>query len=465
MCGGVRTESAQFKQEVIPVKKKRAYRSKEINMISMAKILEGREGCRATVGIDVGKEDVFLTLRWEDGAFTGPWRAKNSRELRAIVEFLACVGHDRKLIVAMEPTGTYGDALRYALTQAGLNVHRVQGKAAHDYAEIFDGVPSQHDCKDAAVVAELAALGKSAPWPYDAESVENQERTYWVQRLDAVQQTLQVWTGRLEGLLARHWPEATTVLKLGSISLLKTLAHYGGPAELAADGEAAERLAGWGRSLLTPEKIAAVLESARETVGVPQGKYERQWLQECANEVLAARRTKQRARRELKRLTERNPVLGGLAAAVGHATASVLWVHLGSPQGYHCGEAYRKAMGLNLKERSSGKYKGQLRITKRGPGAVRRWMYVASMRLLREPEVRRWFEAKKAHDAGRGGKALVGVMRKLAVALYRVAVDGVAFDAAKLFPGKPLKQTSPSARARQKGPPLRSFAFTSVQQE
>jgi transposase len=300
-------------------------------------------------------------------------------------------------------------------------------------------------------VADLAALGKSAPWPYDAESVEDQKRTYQVQHLDAVQQMGQVWTGRLEGLLARHWPEATTVLKLGSISLLKTLAHYGGPAELAADGKAAERLAEWGRTLLPAEKIAAVLESARETVGVPQGKYQRQWLQECANEVLAARRAKQKAKRELKRLSAQSPVLSRLAAAVGYATASVLWVYLGSPQGYHCGEAYRKAMGLNLKERSSGKYKGQLRITKRGPGAVRRWMYLASMRLLRETEVRGWFEAKKARDAGRGRKALVGVMRKLAVALYRVAVDGVAFDAAKLFPGKPLKQTSPSARARQKG--------------
>jgi transposase len=447
------------------VKKKRAYRAREINSVSVANVVDDREGQRAVVGIDVGKADLSLMLRWDNGTYAGPWRAKNITEIRTVVEFLACLARKRKLIVAMEPTGTYGDPLRYALTQAGLDVHRVQGKAAHDYAEIFDGVPSQHDCKDAGVVADLAALGKSAPWPYDAESVEDQERTYQVQHMDAVQQMVQVWTGRLEGALARHWPELTRLLKLGSISLLKMLAHYGGPAELAADGEAADRLAEWGRTLLPPEKIAAVLASARETVGVPPGKYERQWLQECATELLASKRAKQKAKRELKRLSERSPVLSRLAVAIGYATASVLWVYLGSPQGYHCGEAYRKAMGLNLKERSSGKYKGQLRITKRGPGAVRRWMYLASMRLLRETEVRRWFEAKKARDGRRGRKAVVGVMRKLAVALYRVAVDGVAFDPGKLFPGKPLKQTNPSARARQKGPPLRASAFTSVQQE
>ena len=43
-------------------------------------------------------------------------------------------------------------------------------KAASDYAEVFDGVPSQHDGKDAAVVAELAAIGKSRPWPCETAS-------------------------------------------------------------------------------------------------------------------------------------------------------------------------------------------------------------------------------------------------------------------------------------------------------
>ena len=84
------------------------------------------------------------------------------------------------------------------------------------------------------------------------------------------------------------------------------------------------------------------------------------------------------------------------------ATACVLWVALGAPKNYHCGEAYRKAMGLNLKERSSGKHKGKLKITKRGPAIARRWLYFAAMRLSQEPDVRRWYEAKKAKDQDRG---------------------------------------------------------------
>jgi hypothetical protein len=34
-----------------------------------------------------------------------------------------------------------------------------------DYAEILDGVPSQHDGKGPVVLAELVALGNGVPWP------------------------------------------------------------------------------------------------------------------------------------------------------------------------------------------------------------------------------------------------------------------------------------------------------------
>ena len=63
------------------------------------------------------------------------------------------------------------------------------------------------------------------------------------------------------------------------------------------------------------------------------------------------------------------------------------WEILGTIIG---GAAYRKAMGLNLKERSSGKHQGRLKITKRGPSVVRRWMYFAAMRLTQDPHVKPW---------------------------------------------------------------------------
>ena len=168
----------------------------------------------------------------------------------------------------MESSGTYGDALRQALADNQIEVQRVGGKAAHDYAEVFDGVPSQHDGKDAAVVAELAALGKAMPWEYQPADPWEQELAYWVEWMVAHRQMLTIWQGRLEGLLARHWPEATQVLKLSSGTLLRVLKRYGPPQALAADGEAAKLLARWGGAFLAPEKIEQLLAGAGASVGV-----------------------------------------------------------------------------------------------------------------------------------------------------------------------------------------------------
>ncbi len=122
-----------------------------------------------------------------------------------------------------------------------------------------------------------------------------------------------------------------------------------------------------------------------------------------------------------------------MGAVVGTVTACVLWVQLGNPQDYHCGAAYRKAMGLNLKERSSGRWQGQLKISKRGSSVVRRWLYLAALRWVRQEPVRTWYLRQKAQRRGAAKLALVGVMRKLALALYRVGGRGEPFDGVRLY--------------------------------
>lgn len=230
------------------------------------------------------------------------------------------------------------------------------------------------------------------------------------------------------------------------MTLLEMLAHYGGPTKLAEDEAAVDRLSGWGRSLLKRKKIDAVLASASDTVGVRQDARNIQQIQQYAAMALAAYRQTQEARRALKSLAKRNEVIQRQAKVVGLATACVLWVLLGDPNNYHCGQAYRKAMGLNLMERSSGKYQGRLKITKRGPSLARRWLYFAAMRMCQAPDVRPWYEAKKAKDGDRGVGALIGIMRKLALALYCVSVRDEPFESRRLFPGRPLPGRKPRAR-------------------
>jgi transposase len=419
-------------RKVIPMKSK-AYRAVAVNHLDLDPLLRQRGAAPVHAGLDVGKAHILCVLRWAADDFDRPWRCRNPADLALLAQLLQRVSQGRPLVVALEPTGTYGDALRHALGQAGLAVHRVSPKAAADYAETFDGVPSQHDGKDAAVVAELAAQGRSWPWPLVVPNEVEGELAYQVEWLDGQRRQTQLWYGRLEALLSRHWPEATALLSLTSGVLRRCLARYGGPRGLAEDPEAAERLYRWGKGLLGRDKAEALVASARQTAGVPVGRWDEERLRRYAQEVHNGLHQQRQARRRLRQLAPAQPVIEAMGAVVGPVTACVLWVELGNPQDYHCGPAYRKAMGRNLKERSSGRWQGQLTITKRGSAAVRRWLYLAALRWVRHEPVRSWYLRQKAQRRGAAKPALVGVMRKLALALWHVGGRGEPFDRQQLY--------------------------------
>ena len=410
--------------------KSRPYQAMSVKNVDVQQISRNRDGIGCDLGLDSSKDDVLVCVRWSNGSFERPWRVALT-ELSVFTSKLKELGEGRELTIAMEPTGTYCDPVRQALHDAGFNVYRVSAKASHDYAEIFDGVPSQHDGKDAACVAELSSMKKRALWPWNSHADEIRHEIEW---MDAHQQIQTRWLGRIEGLLARFWPEASSMLKVSSATLLNVLAHYGGPRELATDPEAAKRLAGWGGFHLKKKKIEKLLDSAAKTVGVRQNAADIDQVRRYAEETLKTRKEINKSKRRLKELTKDNAVVQRLAPVVGLATAAVLWAHLGDPKKYHCAHAYVKAMGLNLKVRSSGRWEGHLKITKRGHSRPRRWLYFAALRYCQDPWIKPWYQKKKARGEGFAKRALVALMRKLALALYYVGQDRT-FDVRTMLPG------------------------------
>jgi hypothetical protein len=89
--------------------------------------------------VDVGKAELTLCLVWPDRAFERPWRIKSPGQIRLVVGRLLELNQLCPVTVAMESSGTYGDAFRQALEDAGLPMHRVSGKAVKDDSEGFDG--------------------------------------------------------------------------------------------------------------------------------------------------------------------------------------------------------------------------------------------------------------------------------------------------------------------------------------
>ena len=438
---------------------KRNYRLVCVKDISLEVLCETaltKGGTGTCVGLDVAKDEIVSVVRWPDETFERPWKIENPVEIDELLQRLLLLKENcDSLTIGLESTGTYSESVRYAMTAAGLEVHRVSGKAVSDYKEIFDGVPSQHDGKDAAMIAELTCYGKGTPWPYQPLSENEQAIRHQVARLAAYRTQTNQWLGRVEGILARHWPELTGYLRLGSATLLNICSDYSSPAAVAASDASRQQLRSWGRGQLAWSKIDAIIESARTTSGVPIGESEMFWLKELAGQAIAGLAAVNSAEKELRKLAEEHESMKPYVQAVGAVTLCTIWATVGDPRQYSSSGAFLKALGLNLKELSSGKRKGELAITKRGPSLARKLLFYWALRGVQHPRLKGWYRQFQRVGKSTGGnsehrkmKGLVAMMRKLCKSLWYVYHRGEEFDYAKVFPGEPLQKRRKRARRK-----------------
>jgi transposase len=419
-------------QEVIPVKK-RIYRKIPVKRVVAEHVISAVTGKRVVFAIDVAKTDMVASFVEADGRMVVTVCWQHPGENQAVLELLRELGAAGVSVeAAMESSGSYGDVLRHQLERQGVPVFRVSGKRTHDAAEVYDGVPSLHDAKSAAIIAKLHLDGASTRWL--ETPVVRRELLAAIGTMDMYQEHEQRLVHKLEALLARYWPELPVLLELTSATLMALLGRIGAPADVAQRMEEARRLMrGMSHGLMSAEKIEAVLQSAQSTVGIEMVPEERAALMALAGEAHRALREFKKAKGRVEELSLANEGAQLLAPEVGKASAAVLLADVGDPREFGSTRAYLKAFGMNLKEKSSGKKQGQLRITKRGPGRARKYLWLAVLRWVQKDRVARaWYERKIARDGGLRAKALMALMRKYAQALFHMA-RGAPIDSAKLF--------------------------------
>jgi len=412
--------------------KKRTYRKIAVKEVDVESLIAELGSGRVVFAIDVAKVDMVAAVVAGDGRVVRTVAWKNPTENGLVLELLAGLVRAGLLVEAvMESSGTYGDVLRHQLVAGGVAVYRVSGKRTHDAAEVYDGVPSLHDAKSAAIISKLHVDGASRRW--EPLSDEKRGLKAAIATMDLFRQHNQRLIHSLESSLARYWPEVTELLELGSATLLALLARIGGPKDVTREILAARKLMlGMSHRLMSEEKIEAVLISAQSSVGLPMLGQERSALMTLASEAHRALKEFKRAKAEVERLSE-NTVAKVLAPATGKTTAAVLVADVGDPRDFPCARAYLKAFGLNLREKSSGMLKGRLSITKRGASRARQYLWLAVFRWIqRDPVTRAWYDSKIKRDGGKRAKGVVALMRKFAKALFHVA-RGAVFDSTKLF--------------------------------
>lgn len=415
--------------------KNHRYRSIEVKELDVTTWREEFQGQSLILGLDVAKTEMYAGLGDPEGTVHRIVHWTHPEQTETFFEIIHRLKAKRVTMV-LESTGTYGDPLVARARKKDWRPVGVQPKRVKDASEVYDGVPSQHDPKAASVLVWLHTQGLSRP--IRERSRMEKELKAHVEPVQWLRQDKHRYQQRLSAKLAKYWPEATKPIALDSATLLGLLEEYGGPREIAkASNQARTKMRKLGCGRLKEETIEEILESARKTVGEPLAEANREALSRLAGKVNDLRCERRKAKRTLTtmiREEKRFKPIRRLGDVVGDATGAMLWVELGDIRNYKAPDAMVKALGLNLKERSSGTQQGQLKITKRGSSKARELLYLATWRKINnDPWFGRWHEKKVQREGGTNkNKSVVALMRKLAKGLWHVG-QGKKFQSAKLF--------------------------------
>jgi transposase len=251
------------------MKRKRTYSSVDVEKFDVLAIVHLLTvGC--VVAVDVAKTKFVAAIATAAGEVLRILRFEHPRQTLAFLRVIEGLQANKlEPRVVMEPTGTYGDALRHQCHTRGVSVEMMSPKHTHDFAEVLDGVPSMHDPKAAVALAQLAKLRPGKVWTPDATN--KRELRALVDRRWPMLKTLALYFGHLEGLLARHWPELDGLVKVHEQrSWMALLQQYPGPHLVAASAkEASATLRKASQGKLAAACIESIIDSARTTLGVP----------------------------------------------------------------------------------------------------------------------------------------------------------------------------------------------------
>ena len=414
--------------------KKRSYRATEVKKLNIEKLILSIGEQRVVFGIDVAKTDFYCSVMDEKRKVHVTVKWKHPVETES---FVSLVKQFPQAETVFEPSGTYGDSLRYLLEQSDVPVYRVSPKRSHDAAEVYDGVPSLHDAKSAAIISKLHLDGASEKWKL--KTAHERDLAATLTSLDILNRQFYQNTNRLESLMAKHWPEVGKYINYSQVTFLTLMSQIGGPFQVASqDKSAAILMKKTGGNFLSDTKIKNIIDCSKTTIGLPMTQGELHEIKRHATRTLELYREIKAVKKEVEKLSQANESTRNISKVVGKSTAAIVVTFCGDPLEHASCKHWLKSFGLNLKEKSSGKHKGRLMITRRGSGRSRRWLYFAALRLINKDEtVKSWYSKKVARDGGIKMKAIIAIMRKLVKGLWYVA-RGDRFDTSKMFNRKCL---------------------------
>lgn len=398
------------------------------------------------LGCDVGSETHYMRAidtRGRELSKSAYSFNNNQEGFRSAKEWAVRIAaeHDKgQIVLGLEPTGHYWFCLATWMIANGISVVQVNPYAVKQTKEVEDNSQLKDDRKDPKLIANLVKDGNFG-MPYLPEKIYAELRRLSMFR-DQLNEDRIRTINRMHREMKIYFPEYKEALgKVDGAFSLELLKEAPFPDELTALGEEgirqiwhAAKLRGRGYS-----RAREILQYAKASVGIKDGsiasKAAVKWFVQKIMELdveLAV------IENQINQKCQEIPHTGNVLeiSGIGENTLSGILAEMGDISRFDDVKEIQKLSGLGLVACSSGKHKGETKISHRGRKRLRYWLFQSAKSAVAHAEEFKelhMYYTTRADNPLKKMQSLIVIACKLLRIIYTILNTGTFYDPKKML--------------------------------
>ena len=398
------------------------------------------------VGCDIGSEMHYVRAidtkgrELSQGAFSFENNATGFQSAKDWALQLAAQHEKNQIVLGLEPTGHYWFSLAAWMIANGISVVQVNPYAVKQTKELEDNSQAKNDAKDPKLIADLVKNGNYG-MPYLPEDVYAELRVLCTLRDQLTEDRVRNMN-RLHREMKIVFPEYMKAFgKIDGIFTLSVLETAPLPSELAELGEDgirdiwhARKLKGRGYG-----RAKEIVRLASVSAGLTQGAESRKLaivsfvgkIIELTAEIEDIEAQIAQKCREVPRAENVLEIKG-----LGDTIVSGILAEMGDVDRFDAAKEIQKLSGLGLVACSSGKHKGQTKISHRGRKRLRYWLFQGAMSVVSHNEAFQQiheYYTTRAVNPLKKMQSITVIACKLLRIIFTVLKKGIHFDPEKMM--------------------------------
>lgn len=398
------------------------------------------------LGCDIGSETHYVRAIDTRGrelsrkALAFDNNAEGFQKARDWAVQLAAANDKKQIVLGLEPTGHYWFCLAAWMVSNGISVVQVNPYAVKQTKELEDNSQQKDDRKDPKLIANLVKDGNYG-MPYLPEKVYAELR-----RLSMFREQLTEDRNRNMNRLHRemkiYFPEYKDAFgKVDGTFCMEVLKEAPFPEDILRLGIEGIREI-WHKAKLRGRgysRAAEIVKYAETSIGLKDGtaagKEAVRWFAEKIMELdeeLAG--IENRLNEKCKEIPHAENILE--ISGIGERILSGILAEMGDISRFDDAKELQKLSGLGLVSCSSGKHKGETRISHRGRKRLRYWLFQGARSAVAHGEEYKWIHVHyttRAENPLQKMQSLIVIACKLLRVIYTMLKTGKLYDPEKLL--------------------------------